>query len=210
MNNVIEMVEIPDEDGVIHLYHPDTGEYAGPKSRWLPAEIVGEDEFLQVMGAMAKKKAILLSKKALIDTIIKQQQKMLGNIQSQIDYLENQYLNQIGRYVETALPKKADGTYRVKTLHCPYGSVAIRSTMPKISVANEEAAGNTLPMHTAQLTQHHSTSILRWVACSVPCMRVWGRSDLFAVWQECHLSDRMAPASLRYHGRREPHVHGNV
>ncbi len=147
MNNEIEMVEIPDEDGVIHLYHPETGEYAGPKSRWLPAEIVGEDEFLLVMGAMAKKKATLLSKKALIDTIIKQQQKMLGNIQSQIDYLESQYLNQIGRYVETALPKKADGTYRVKTLHCPYGSVAIRNTMPKISVANEEAAVNYAKSH---------------------------------------------------------------
>jgi hypothetical protein len=144
---LIEMVEIPDEDGVIHLYHPETGEYAGPKSKWLPAEITGEDEFLQVMGAMAKNKAKLLAQKAMVDLIIKQQEKMLKRIQSQIDYLEVQYLNQIGRYVETALPRKADGTFRVKTLHCPYGSVAIRNTMPKIAVADDEAAVNYAKTH---------------------------------------------------------------
>ena len=52
----IEWVEI-DEDGVVHLYHPETGEYVGPKSQWLAPEVTSEDEALAVMRAIANVKA---------------------------------------------------------------------------------------------------------------------------------------------------------
>lgn len=137
--NDIEWVEI-EEDGVVHLYHPETGEYAGPKSRWLAPEVTSEEEALAVLRAIADVKSKQVGVQAKYNLLIKQQERELKRLQNREAWLLQTYQNQLGRYAEGALPRKADGTLRVKTLTTPWGDIAIRQSKAKVSVGHEEAA----------------------------------------------------------------------
>ena len=72
----IDWVEI-EEDGVVHLYHPETGEYAGPKSKWLAPEVTSEEEALAVMRAIADVKSKQVGVQARYNLLIKQQEREL-------------------------------------------------------------------------------------------------------------------------------------
>ena len=137
--NDIEWVEI-EEDGVVHLYHPETGEYAGPKSRWLSPEVTSEEEALAVMRAIADVKSKQVGVQARYNLLIKQQERELKRLQNREAWLMTTYQNQLGRYAEASLPRKADGSLRVKTLTTPWGDIAIRQSKAKVSVGHEEAA----------------------------------------------------------------------
>jgi hypothetical protein len=140
LTNDIEWVEIPDEEGVIHLYHPETGEYAGPKSKWLNPDIQGEDDALAVLRAIAETRSRATAIKARYDLLLRQQERELKRTTSKEQWLMTTYENQLGRYAESALPRKADGTYRIKTLSLPWGDIAVRDSKAKLSVDSEEAA----------------------------------------------------------------------
>lgn len=137
--NDIEWVEI-EEDGVVHLYHPETGEYAGPKSRWLPPEVTSEEEALAVLRAIADVKSKQVGVQAKYNLLVKQQERELKRLQNREAWLLQTYQNQLGRYAEGALPRKADGSLRVKTLTTPWGDIAIRQSKAKVSVRHEETA----------------------------------------------------------------------
>jgi len=137
----IEWVEI-EEDGVVHLYHPETGEYAGPKSRWLAPEVTSEEEALAVMRAITETKAKMVGIQAKYNLLIKQQERELRRLQNRENWLLQTYQNQLGRYAENNLPRKADGSLRVKTLTTPWGDIAIRQSKAKVSIGHEEAACN--------------------------------------------------------------------
>lgn len=137
--NDIEWVEL-EEDGVVHLYHPETGEYAGPKSRWLSPEVNSEEEALAVLRAIAEVKSKQVGVQSKYNLLVKQQERELKRLKAKEDWLITQYQNQLGRYAEGALPRKADGTLRVKTLTTPWGDIAIRETREKYVVTHEEAA----------------------------------------------------------------------
>lgn len=139
MTNEPEWVEIV-EDGVVHLYDPETGEYVGPKSKWLNPEIQGEADALAVMRALADCKAKQLGVKAKYDLLIKQQERELKRLTSREQWIMTTYENQLGRYAEANLPRKADGSYRVKTLTMPWGTIAVRETMAKVVPVNTELA----------------------------------------------------------------------
>jgi hypothetical protein len=134
-----EWVEI-EEDGVVHLYDPETGEYAGPKSRWLAPEVTNEEEALAVLRAIADVKSKQVGVQAKYNLLIKQQERELKRLQNREAWLLQTYQNQLGRYAEGALPRKADGSLRVKTLTTPWGDIAIRQSKAKVSVGHEEAA----------------------------------------------------------------------
>lgn len=140
MIDEIQWVEIPDENGVVHLYHPDTGEYAGPKSKWLNPDIQGEEDALAVLRAIAETRSKAVAVKARYDLLLRQQERELKRITSKEQWLMSTYENQLGRYAESALPRKADGTYRVKTLSLPWGDIAVRESKAKIAIDSEEAA----------------------------------------------------------------------
>ena len=135
----IDWVEI-EEDGVVHLYHPETGEYAGPKSKWLAPEVTSEEEALAVMRAIADVKSKQVGVQARYNLLIKQQERELKRLQNREAWLLQNYQNQLGRYAENALPRKPDGSLRLKTLTTPWGDIAIRQSKAKVSVAHEEAA----------------------------------------------------------------------
>jgi len=139
MMEPIEWVEIED-DGVVHLYHPETGEYAGPKSRWLAPEVTSEEEALAVMRAITETKAKMVGIQAKYNLLIKQQERELKRLQNRENWLLQSYQNQLGRFAENNLPRKADGTLRVKTMTTPWGDIAIRQSKAKVSVGHEEAA----------------------------------------------------------------------
>jgi hypothetical protein len=142
----IEWVEI-EEDGVVHLYHPDTGEYAGPKSKWLAPEVTNDEELLAVLRALADVKSKQVGVQSKYNLLIKQQERELKRLQNREAWLLQTYQNQLGRYAESTLPRKADGSLRVKTLTTPWGDVAIRQSKAKVSVAHEEAAANWAHTH---------------------------------------------------------------
>ncbi len=135
----IEWVEI-EEDGVVHLYHPDTGEYAGPKSKWLAPEVTNDEELLAVLRALADVKSKQVGVQSKYNLLIKQQERELKRLQNREAWLLQTYQNQLGRYAESTLPRKADGSLRVKTLTTPWGDVAIRQSKAKVSVEYDLAA----------------------------------------------------------------------
>mgnify|MGYP003339053364 CR=1 FL=1 len=134
-----EWVEI-EEDGVVHLYDPDTGEYVGPKSRWLAPEITGEADALAVMRALAENKARMIAIQRKYDLLLKQQERELKRLQSKETWLTTTYVNQLGRFAEETLPRRANGELRVKTLVLPWGNIAIRESKEKVVVTHEESA----------------------------------------------------------------------
>lgn len=146
MTNETEWVEIV-EDGVVHLYDPETGEYVGPKSKWLNPEIKDESDALSVMRAIADCKAKQLSIKAKYDLLIKQQEAELKRLTGREQWLMATYENQLGRYAEANLPRKADGSYRIKTLCLPWGSIAVRETLARIVPVNTELAVSWVKEH---------------------------------------------------------------
>jgi len=135
----VEWVEI-EEDGVVHLYHPETGEYAGPKSRWLAPEVTNEEEALAVMRAIAETKAKMVGVQAKYNLLLRQQEREMKRLHGKETWLIDTYSNQLGRYAEASLPRKADGSLRVKTMTTPWGDIAIRETREKYVVTHEEAA----------------------------------------------------------------------
>lgn len=135
----IEWVEI-EEDGVVHLYHPETGEYAGPKSKWLTTEVTSEEDALAVLRAIADVKSRQVGVQSKYNLLVKQQERELKRLQNREAWLLQTYQNQLGRYAEGSLPRKADGSLRIKTLTTPWGDIAIRHSKAKVSVTHDEAS----------------------------------------------------------------------
>lgn len=136
---IIEWIEI-EEDSVVHLYHPETGEYAGPKSKWLAPEVTTEEDALAVLRAIADVKSKQVGIQSKYDLLIKQQTRELSKLQTREAWLLQTYQNQLGRYAESTLPRKADGSLRIKTLTTPWGDIGVRETREKYVVTNEDAA----------------------------------------------------------------------
>ena len=135
----VEWVEI-EEDGVVHLYHPETGEYAGPKPKWRAPEVTSEEDALAVLRAIADVKSRQVGVQSKYNLLVKQQERELKRLQNREAWLLQTYQNQLGRYAEGSLPRKADGSLRIKTLTTPWGDIAIRQSKAKVSVTHDEAA----------------------------------------------------------------------
>jgi len=122
------------------LWDEETGEYAGPMSGWIKGDESPEDLALLVMRKRMDIEATLQAERSKLDAIIENARKMIAKHQARLDWLEAQYNAQLQDYAMSQLPRKADGTLKVKTWTCPYGTVAFRTIAEKVRVVDEEQA----------------------------------------------------------------------
>jgi len=122
------------------LWDEETGEYAGPMSGWIKGNESPEDLALLVMRKRMDIEATLQAEKAKMDAIVENTRKMVAKHQARLEWLERQYNAQLQDYAMSQLPRKADGTLKVKTWTCPYGTVAFRTIAERVKVIDEEQA----------------------------------------------------------------------
>ena len=122
------------------LWDEVTGEYAGPMSGWIKGDESPEDLALLVMRKRMDIEATLQAEKAKMDAIVENTRKMVAKHQARLDWLEAQYNAQLQDYAMSQLPRKADGTLKVKTWTCPFGTVAFRTVAERVKVVDEEQA----------------------------------------------------------------------
>jgi hypothetical protein len=109
-------------------------------SSWIKGDESPEDLALLVMRKRMDIEATLQAEKAKLDAIIENARKMIGKHQARLDWLEAQYNAQLQDFALSQLPRKADGSLKVKTWTCPYGTVAFRTIAEKVRVVEEEEA----------------------------------------------------------------------
>ena len=122
------------------LYDEETGEYAGPASGWIKGDESPEDLALLVMRKRMDIEASIQAEKDKLDAITNNMVKMIGKHVARLEWLERQYNAQLQDFALSQLPRKADGTLRVKTWTCPYGTVAFRTIAERVRVVDEEQA----------------------------------------------------------------------
>ena len=122
------------------LWDEDTGEYAGPMSGWITGNETAEDLALLVMRKRMDIEASIQAEKDKLDAITNNMVKMIGKHVARLEWLERQYNAQLQDYAMSQLPRKADGTLKVKTWTCPYGTVSFRTVAERVKVVEEEEA----------------------------------------------------------------------
>jgi len=120
------------------LYDEETGEYAGPASGWIKGDESPEDLALLVMRKRMDIEASIQAERAKMDAIIQNMNKIIAKHEARMIWLENRYDAQLQDFAMSQLPRKADGTLKVKTWTCPYGTVAFRTVAEKVRVVDEE------------------------------------------------------------------------
>jgi len=122
------------------LWDEETGEYAGPMSGWIKGNESPEDLALLVMRKRMDIEASIQAEKDKLDAITNNMVKMIGKHVARLEWLERQYNAQLQDFALSQLPRKADGTLKVKTWTCPFGTVAFRTVAEKVRVVDEEQA----------------------------------------------------------------------
>jgi len=122
------------------LWDEETGEYAGPMSGWITGNETPEDLALLVMRKRMDIEASIQAEKDKLDAITNNMVKMIGKHVARLEWLERQYNAQLQDYAMSQLPRKADGTLKVKTWTCPYGTVSFRTVAERVKVVEEEEA----------------------------------------------------------------------
>jgi len=120
------------------LWDEETGEYAGPASGWITGEESPEDLALLVMRKRMDIEASIQAEKDKLDAITNNMVKIIGKQTARLEWLERQYNAQLQDYAMSQLPRKADGSLKVKTWTCPYGSVSFRTVAERVKVVDEE------------------------------------------------------------------------
>jgi len=142
------------------LWDEETGEYAGPASGWIKGDESPEDLALLVMRKWMDIEATLQAEKAKLDAIVENTRKMVAKHQARLDWLEARYNAQLQDYALSQLPRKADGTLKVKTWTCPYGTVSFRSVAERVKVVEEEEAVAWLMHHNPEAIKTKHTVLV--------------------------------------------------
>jgi O6-methylguanine-DNA--protein-cysteine methyltransferase len=142
------------------LYDEETGEYAGPASGWIKGDETAEDLALLVMRKRMDIEATLQAERSKLDAIVENTRKMVAKHQARLDWLEAQYNAQLQDYALSQLPRKADGTLKVKTWTCPYGTVAFRTVAERVKVVEEEEAVAWLMHHNPEAIKTKHTVLV--------------------------------------------------
>ena len=120
------------------LFDEETGEYAGSASGWITGDESPEELALLVMRKRMDIEASIQAEKDKLDAITNNMVKLIGKHMQRLEWLERQYNAQLQDYALSQLPRKADGTLKVKTWTCPFGSVSFRTVAERIKVVDEE------------------------------------------------------------------------
>jgi len=142
------------------LWDEETGEYAGPMSGWITGNESPEDLALLVMRKRMDIEATLQAEKAKMEAIVENTRKMVAKHQARLDWLEARYNAQLQDYAMSQLPRKADGSLKVKTWTCPYGTVAFRTVAQKVRVVDEEEAVEWLMHHDPEAVKTKHTILV--------------------------------------------------
>jgi hypothetical protein len=122
------------------LWNTETGEYAGPASGWIKGNESPEDLALLVMRKRMDIEAAIDAETAKMHTILANCTSMINKHAARLAWLERQYNAQLQDYAMSQLPRKADGTLKVKTWTCPFGTVSFRTVAERVKVVEEEEA----------------------------------------------------------------------
>jgi hypothetical protein len=142
------------------LWDEETGEYAGPASGWITGSESPEDLALLVMRKRMDIEASIQAERAKMDAIIENARKMVAKHEARMIWLENRYDAQLQDYAMSQLPRKADGTLKVKTWTCPYGTVAFRTVAERVKVVEEEEAVAWLMHHNPEAIKTKHTVLV--------------------------------------------------
>jgi len=142
------------------LWDDETGEYAGPMSGWITGNETPEDLALLVMRKRMDIEATLQAERSKLDAIVENTRKMVAKHQARLDWLEAQYNAQLQDYAMSQLPRKADGTLKVKTWTCPFGTVSFRTVAERVKVVEEEEAVAWLMHHNPEAIKTKHTVLV--------------------------------------------------
>jgi hypothetical protein len=120
------------------LYDEETGEYAGPASGWITGNESPEDLALLVMRKRMDIEAAIDAETAKMHAILANCTAMINKHAARLAWLERKYNAQLQDYAMSQLPRKADGTLKVKTWTCPFGTVSFRTVAERVKVVEEE------------------------------------------------------------------------
>ena len=120
------------------LFDEETGEYAGPASGWITGDESPEELALLVMRKRMDIEASIQAEKDKLDAITNNMVKLIGKHMARLEWLERQYNDKLQDYALSQLPRKADGSLKVKTWTCPFGSVSFRTIAERVKVVDEE------------------------------------------------------------------------
>jgi hypothetical protein len=98
----------------------------------------GEDLALLVMRKRMDIEAAIDAETAKMHAILANCQAIIGKQSRRLDWLQRQYDAQLQDYALSQLPRKADGSLKVKTWTCPYGTVSFRTIAERVKVVDEE------------------------------------------------------------------------
>jgi hypothetical protein len=135
------------------LWDTETGEYAGPASGWITGNETAEDLALLVMRKRMDIEAAIDAETAKMHAILAHCQAIIGKQSRRLDWLQRQYDAQLQDYALSQLPRKADGSLKVKTWTCPYGTVSFRTIAERVKVVDEE--------ETVQWLMHHNPEAIK-------------------------------------------------
>ena len=120
------------------LFDEETGEYAGPASGWITGDESPEELALLVMRKRMDIEASIQAEKDKLNAITNNMVKLIGKHMQRLEWLERQYNDKLQDYALSQLPRKADGSLKVKTWTCPFGSVSFRTVAERVKVVDEE------------------------------------------------------------------------
>jgi O6-methylguanine-DNA--protein-cysteine methyltransferase len=142
------------------LWDEETGEYAGPMSSWIKGDESPEDLALLVMRKRMDIEAAIDAETAKMHTILANCTAIIGKQVARLDWLQRQYNAQLQDYAMSQLPRKADGSLKVKTWTCPYGTVSFRTVAERVKVVEEEEAVAWLMHHNPEAIKTKHTVLV--------------------------------------------------
>jgi len=86
--------------------------------------------------------------------------KIIGKHMQRLEWLERQYNDKLQDYALSQLPRKADGTLKVKTWTCPFGSVSFRTVAERVKVVDEEETVAWLMEHNPEAVKTKHTVLV--------------------------------------------------
>jgi O6-methylguanine-DNA--protein-cysteine methyltransferase len=142
------------------MYDEETGEYAGPASGWITGNETPEDLALLVMRKRMDIEASIDAETAKMHTILANCTAMINKHAARLAWLERRYNAQLQDYALSQLPRKADGTLKVKTWTCPFGTVSFRTVAERVKVVEEEEAVAWLMHHNPEAIKTKHTVLV--------------------------------------------------
>ena len=142
------------------MFDEETGEYAGPASGWITGDESPEELALLVMRKRMDIEASIQAEKDKLDAITNNMVKLIGKHVARLEWLERQYNDKLQDYALSQLPRKADGTLKVKTWTCPFGSVSFRTVAERVKVVDEEETVAWLMEHNPEAVKTKHTVLV--------------------------------------------------